>query len=454
MDRPVVVVSNRGPLTFHRRRRGARGQTGRGRAGVRHRPARGRHRRAVGRRGHDRGRPGGRVRWCDQAEDLRVRLLAIDPEDYRLAYDVVSNETLWFVHHGLFDLPREPAFDRGCARVGGVPPRNDLRRRGGRDRTRRARSCWSRTTTWPCSDRAWPSAAPTWRRSTSATPRSPRRRGCGCCRTTSGELLAGMAATGPAASTRGAGRPTSRPAAGRPSPSMPRTYVSPLAERRRRRPPGRGVARVRGGVPGDRRGRGRPAGDRAGRPHRAVEEPAAGLPRLRRAARTRPRVAGTGGLPGVGVPVPHGRGGVPRLPTGGRGAGRADQRALGHPGLDPDRARHPRRLPALGGGPAPGRRAAGQPDPRRPEPGGQGGRDRQRAGRGPVPVPGGGRLGRGRRRGAAGSTPSTWPRTAEVLDTALRMPAAERAARAAALRAAAVARRPADWLADQLAAAE
>jgi trehalose 6-phosphate synthase len=40
-----------------------------------------------------------------------VHLVAPDPEDQRLHYDVVSNETLWFVHHGLFDLTREPAYD-------------------------------------------------------------------------------------------------------------------------------------------------------------------------------------------------------------------------------------------------------------------------------------------------------------------------------------------------------
>jgi trehalose 6-phosphate synthase len=44
------------------------------------------------------------------AEDFRVRLLGIDAETYRLAYDVISNQVLWFVHHGLYDLPREPAF--------------------------------------------------------------------------------------------------------------------------------------------------------------------------------------------------------------------------------------------------------------------------------------------------------------------------------------------------------
>lgn len=46
-----------------------------------------------------------------EADGFRVDLLAIDPETYRLAYDVVSNQVLWFAHHGLWDLPREPAFD-------------------------------------------------------------------------------------------------------------------------------------------------------------------------------------------------------------------------------------------------------------------------------------------------------------------------------------------------------
>jgi trehalose 6-phosphate synthase len=44
--------------------------------------------------------------------------------------------------------------------------------------------------------------------------------------------------------------------------------------------------------------------------------------------------------------------------------------------------------------------------------------------------------------------------TADALDRALRMPADERAARAARLRELSTARGPADWLADQLAAAD
>ncbi len=41
-----------------------------------------------------------------------VELLALDPETHRLHYDVMSNRILWFLFHGLFDLPRQPVFDR------------------------------------------------------------------------------------------------------------------------------------------------------------------------------------------------------------------------------------------------------------------------------------------------------------------------------------------------------
>jgi trehalose 6-phosphate synthase len=47
-----------------------------------------------------------------EAEGFRVRSLAIDAGRYRMAYDVVCNATLWFLFHGLWDLPRRPRFDR------------------------------------------------------------------------------------------------------------------------------------------------------------------------------------------------------------------------------------------------------------------------------------------------------------------------------------------------------
>jgi len=42
---------------------------------------------------------------------IGLRLLAFDPHVHRMHYEVVSNATLWFLHHDLFDLPRRPRFD-------------------------------------------------------------------------------------------------------------------------------------------------------------------------------------------------------------------------------------------------------------------------------------------------------------------------------------------------------
>lgn len=47
-----------------------------------------------------------------ESDGLRVRTVAPDPDDLHLAYDVVSNETLWFAHHGMLDGYRTPTFDR------------------------------------------------------------------------------------------------------------------------------------------------------------------------------------------------------------------------------------------------------------------------------------------------------------------------------------------------------
>jgi trehalose 6-phosphate synthase len=47
-----------------------------------------------------------------EAEGFRFRSLAIDADTYRMAYDVVSNATLWFLSHRLFDLSRRPRIDR------------------------------------------------------------------------------------------------------------------------------------------------------------------------------------------------------------------------------------------------------------------------------------------------------------------------------------------------------
>lgn len=111
MDRDVVLVSNRGPLSFAEgeagelvARRGAGGLVsgigpvvaGTGTLWVAAAMSDGDRRAAA--------------EGVLEADDLRVRLVSVDADTYRLAYDVVSNQVLWFLHHGLYDLPREPAF--------------------------------------------------------------------------------------------------------------------------------------------------------------------------------------------------------------------------------------------------------------------------------------------------------------------------------------------------------
>lgn len=45
-------------------------------------------------------------------DGFRVVHHDVDPERYRQYYDVISNGTLWFLHHSLFDLARRPYLDR------------------------------------------------------------------------------------------------------------------------------------------------------------------------------------------------------------------------------------------------------------------------------------------------------------------------------------------------------
>jgi trehalose 6-phosphate synthase len=112
-EAPIVILSNRGPVSFAHDDRGA----------------------LVGRRGG-----GGLVSgiaplvagtdatWfaaamsdadreaaaagVTEADGLRVQLLDIDADTYAAHYDVICNATLWFVAHGLFDPARTPRLDQ------------------------------------------------------------------------------------------------------------------------------------------------------------------------------------------------------------------------------------------------------------------------------------------------------------------------------------------------------
>ncbi|WP_137994255.1 alpha,alpha-trehalose-phosphate synthase (UDP-forming) [Streptomyces vilmorinianum] len=46
-----------------------------------------------------------------------VRMLAVDPAVYDDAYNGIANSVLWFLHHHLWDVPREPVFDAEFRRL-------------------------------------------------------------------------------------------------------------------------------------------------------------------------------------------------------------------------------------------------------------------------------------------------------------------------------------------------
>lgn len=52
-------------------------------------------------------------RGVTAAEGYRVRLIDLDPDTFTDYYDRVCNEALWFAHHGLFDPVYEPAWPPG-----------------------------------------------------------------------------------------------------------------------------------------------------------------------------------------------------------------------------------------------------------------------------------------------------------------------------------------------------
>jgi trehalose 6-phosphate synthase len=111
--RPVVIVSNRGPLSF------AVGDDG----ALVTRRAGGGLATALGAAVAGTGATwiAGALSEADrlaaaqgtvEAKGFRVRSLVLDPDRHRAYYDVISNATLWFLHHGLWDTPRRPRFDR------------------------------------------------------------------------------------------------------------------------------------------------------------------------------------------------------------------------------------------------------------------------------------------------------------------------------------------------------
>jgi trehalose 6-phosphate synthase len=109
----VVVVSNRGPLSFRLDDDGRPvvAGTGGGLAGTLHPLLAGTGCTWVAASMSEADRLAS-AQGLMSENGLRIVTLAPDADVYRMAYDVVSNATLWFCHHHLFDLPRRPRFDR------------------------------------------------------------------------------------------------------------------------------------------------------------------------------------------------------------------------------------------------------------------------------------------------------------------------------------------------------
>ena len=108
----TVLVSNRGPLSFRMEDgRPVRAASGGGLAGSLHPLVEGTGATWVASTLSEADRKAA-AQGLLEVDGLRIELVEPDPEVYNLAYNVVSNATLWFCHHHLFDAARRPRPDR------------------------------------------------------------------------------------------------------------------------------------------------------------------------------------------------------------------------------------------------------------------------------------------------------------------------------------------------------
>jgi trehalose 6-phosphate synthase len=122
---PLLVASNRGPLSFTERDDGSLSASRGGGGLVSGLSTLGDGASVVwvcaalsdGDRTAARRAPDGRLdRDGHDTGGTAVRMLDIDPATFRRAYNAIANSTLWFVHHLLYNTPSTPAFDAGFRR--------------------------------------------------------------------------------------------------------------------------------------------------------------------------------------------------------------------------------------------------------------------------------------------------------------------------------------------------
>jgi len=116
MRAPLVVLSNRGPLAFHFDDDGQPepGKAGGGLASTLGGGVRDADVIWVAAAMSDADRAAARAAGPDgdmEVDGYRFRLVDVDSATFDTAYNVVSNQTLWFWHHHMFDVTRRPVLD-------------------------------------------------------------------------------------------------------------------------------------------------------------------------------------------------------------------------------------------------------------------------------------------------------------------------------------------------------
>jgi trehalose 6-phosphate synthase len=114
----LLVVSNRGPLSFGFDEEGRPVSTGSagGLAGTLHSIFEGSGATWVACAMSDADRAAAAEGLMNE-RGLKMVTVDPDPETYQMAYNVVSNATLWYAHHHLFDAPRRPKIDHRFVRA-------------------------------------------------------------------------------------------------------------------------------------------------------------------------------------------------------------------------------------------------------------------------------------------------------------------------------------------------